>query len=303
MKTQTIIRSRQNARAADAKKQTAQKITTRGRRCGSTGGESSMESSESPGGSDNSPTSCFGDLSSVIDHHVAVIHRNLKKGHKRERLKETGQNVPEASAVMNTSDTPSPERDGEESSIPSKHSRRTRTINVTLDPKQRNNTSNNGTGSTENSDILTDTSNMEQLYHKFMSKANARLAQEESASSAQRKKTDLRMSANVDFLEISLEEPEVIDEGQEVQEPEATSEEQPHDLRTLDDRTTYDDVTNKNVGETSANNVVTEQDVETCVQKLLQVFAQYDAISEETSRMKERAEHQFLVALQFIVFL
>ena len=62
------------------------------------------------------------------------------------------------------------------------------------------------------------------------------------------------------------------------------------------------DVTNQNMAGTSLNSDViehdvTEQDVEACVQKLLQVFAQYDRISEETSRLKEKAEHQFLVTL------
>ena len=62
------------------------------------------------------------------------------------------------------------------------------------------------------------------------------------------------------------------------------------------------DVPNQSMAGTSLNNDVihrdvTEQDVEACVQKLLQLFAQYDRISEETSRLKERAEHQFLVKL------
>ena len=291
MKTQTIIRSRQNARAADARKQTTQKITTRGPRGGSTGGESSMESSESPGGSDNSPNSCYGDLSNVIDHHVAVIHRNLNKGHKRQRRIQNDQSLPEASSGMNTSDTPSPEV----SDIPSKHSRPTRTINTgTSDPKQRNSNSSYNTRRTGNSDSTTDSSNMEHLYHKFMSKANAHLIQKESASSPQRKQADLRMRTNVDFLEVSLEEPEIMNEELEVTDQEL-EEEQPRDTGTLGESATHGDVINQNVVETSSDSDVTEQELDACVQKLLQVFAQYDAISEETSRLKERAEHQFLV--------
>ena len=293
MKTQTIIRSRQNARTADARKQTTQKITTRGPRCNSTGGESSMESSESPTGNDNSPNSHYGNLSNVIDHHVTVIHRNLNKDHKRERPIQKEQNLAEASIAMNTSDTPSSERDGEERSIPSKYSWRTRTIRSdTSDPRQRNS---NNTRSPKKSDILTE----EQLYRKFMSKANAHI-QEESAFSAQRKQADLRMCTNVDFLEVSLEEPEVMNEEQEVEEPESTSEEQICDTGTLGERATHDDVTNQNMTETSSNSDVSEEELDACVQKLLQVFAQYDAISEETSRLKERAEHQFLVTLHYV---
>ena len=291
MKMQTITRTRQNARAADAMKQSTQKSTTRGRRCGSSDGEgSAMSSPPSSGGSgDNSPNSCFGDLSSLIDHHVAVIHTNLNKGQKRQRLKQKGQNLQEVStASMNTSDG-----DGEESGIPPKHSRRTRSTAASGGVRQKQSSKNNDnsnsnitTRNVENSDNVTGRSNMDQLYLQFMSKANRHSSggekTTEPGSSAQRKLYDLRMHNTASFQEGCVGEPEVI-----AQEPETSP---------------ISDVTNLNMAGTPLSNDViqrdvTEQDVEACVQKLLQVFAQYDRISEETSRLKERAEHQFLVTL------
>ena len=296
MKMQTITRTRQNARAADAMKQSTQKSTTRGRRCGLSDGEGSALSSppSSGGSSDNSPNSCFGDLSSLIDHHVAVIHTNLNKGQKRQRLKQKGQNLQEVStASMNTSDIPSSEHDGEESGILPKHPRRTRSTAASGGVHQKQSSKNNDnsnsnitTRNVENSDNVTGRSNMDQLYLQFMSKANRHSSGGEKTiepgSSAQRKPYDLRMRNTARFQEGCVEEPEVI-----AQEPETSP---------------ISDVTNQNMAGTSLSNDVmqrnvTEQDLEACVEKLLQVFAQYDRISEETSRLKERAEHQFLVTL------
>ena len=312
MKMQTITRTRQNARAADAMKQSTQKSTTRGRRCGSSDGEgSAMSSPPSSGGSgDNSPNSCFGDLSSLIDHHVAVIHTNLNKGQKRQRLKQKGQNLQEVStASMNTSDIPSSEHDGEESGIPPKHSRRTRSTAASGGVHQKQSSKNNDnsnsnsnitTRNVENSDNVTGRSNMDQLYLQFMSKANRHSSggekTTEPGSSAQRKPYDLRMRNTARFQEGCVEDPEVI-----AQEPEMTGKEL-QVLGTLGGTVTHGGFTNQNMAGTSLSNDViqrnvTEQDVEACVEKLLQVFAQYDRISEETSRLKERAEHQFLVTL------
>ena len=298
MKTQTIMRTRQNARAAEARKQSTQKSTTRGPRCGSSDGEGSPGSSESPPSSgtsdDNIPNSCFGDLSSLIDHHVAAIHKNLNKRQKRQRLMQNRQNIQEAStASMNTSDIASPEHDGEESGIPQKHSRRTRSTAASGGVHQKQSSKNNDnsnsnitTRNVENSDNVTGRSNMDQLYLQFMSKANRHSSggekTTEPGSSAQRKPYDLRMRNTASFQEGCVGEPEVI-----AQEPETSP---------------ISDVTNLNMAGTPLSNDViqrdvTEQDVEACVQKLLQVFAQYDRISEETSRLKERAEHQFLVTL------
>ena len=294
MKMQTITRTRQNARAADAMKQS----TTRGRRCGSSDGEgSAMSSPPSSGGSgDNSPNSCFGDLSSLIDHHVAVIHTNLNKGQKSQRLKQKGQNLQEVStASMNTSDIPSSEHDGEESGIPAKHSRRTRSTAASGGVHQKQSSKNNDnsnsnsnitTRNVENSDNVTGRSNMDQLYLQFMSKANKHFSggekTTEPGSSAQRKPYDLHMRNTARFQEGCVGQPEVIAQGPET--------------------SPISDVANQNMAGTSLSNDViqrnvTEQDVEACVEKLLQVFAQYDRISEETSRLKERAEHQFLVTL------
>ena len=219
------MRTRQNARAADARKQSTQKSTTRGPRCGSSDGEGSPGSSESPpssgGSDDNSPNSCFGDLSSLIDQHVAAIHKNFNKRQKSQRLMQNGQNLQEASTVS-MSDIPSCEHDGEVSGTPPKHSRRTRSTAAAAGLRQKQSSTNNDntnnssnsnstTRNVENSDYLTSGSNMDQLYRQFMSKANRHSSggekTTEPGSSAQRKLYELRMHNTARFQEGCVEEP------------------------------------------------------------------------------------------------